>query len=323
MKQLNPSTNSPSTSFRTLYQKKIGSVLYAAIQTRPDIAFAAFRLSRFNYCCDEIHMAILDDLIRYLWSTRGYAIRYGNNTGPDARAFIYHSDASFTDDAIDRKSFQGYTMMLFGGLVNWRANRQPTVTTSSTEAELLALSQAGREAIYLARLFAALKLKLNESLQLRCDNTQTIRLVRDERAKLNTNLRHVDIHNHWLRQEVLLHHIAIVWESTHRMVADGLTKPLTPAKHTNFVKLLGLGDILETLQTGEAAESRHLRVLDKLQQLKNEGPTEATEATEGYAGLEIDRTSRFGRRRFDPQIFEFGNPFWIRSRDRSIRPWPT
>jgi hypothetical protein len=103
--------------------------------------------------------------------------------------------------------------------------------------------------------------------------------VRDERAKLNTNLRHVDMHNHWLRQEVLLHHIAIVWESAHQMVADGLTKPLTPAKHTNFVKLLGLEDILETLQTGEAAETRHLRVLDKLQQLKNEG---STEATEGY-----------------------------------------
>jgi hypothetical protein len=66
MKQLNPSTNSPSTSFRTLYQKKIGSVLYAAIQTRPNIAFAASRLSRFNYRCDEIHMNILNDLIRYL-----------------------------------------------------------------------------------------------------------------------------------------------------------------------------------------------------------------------------------------------------------------
>ncbi len=59
------------------------------------------------------------------------------------------SDALFVDNLADRKSSQGYVMKLFGGLVGWQANKQTTVTTSITEAELLVLLQAAREGIYI------------------------------------------------------------------------------------------------------------------------------------------------------------------------------
>jgi hypothetical protein len=65
---------------------------------------------------------------------------------------------------MDRKSSQGYVMMLFGGPISWRANKQDTVTTSSTEAELLALSQTAREALFIGRLFHALTLELDEPM---------------------------------------------------------------------------------------------------------------------------------------------------------------
>src|SRR6516162_6396913 len=92
-------------------------------------------------------------------------------------------------------------MLLFGGPIAWKANKQDTVTTSSTEAELLALSQTTKEAIFISRLLKALMLKLDEPLVVECDNSQTLRLVTEESMKLSTKLRHVDIHNHWLRQE--------------------------------------------------------------------------------------------------------------------------
>jgi hypothetical protein len=70
-------------------------------------------------------------------------------------------------------------MRLFGGVVGWRANKQDTVTTSTTEAELLALSQAIKEAIFAARLIKELSVGLDGDgcLQLWCDNKQTIRLI--------------------------------------------------------------------------------------------------------------------------------------------------
>ena len=67
------------------------------------------------------------------------------------------------------------------------------VTTSSIEAELLALSQTAKEAIFISRLFKAITLRLNEPL-IDCDNTQTLRLVIEDTAKLITKLRHIDIH---------------------------------------------------------------------------------------------------------------------------------
>lgn len=93
-------------------------------------------------------------------------------------------------------------MKLFGGTIVWRANKQDTVTTSSTEVELLAISQTAKKAIHLSRLMKALTLFLPEALTIECNNKQTIRLLVDKSTKLQTKLRHVDIHSHWSRQEV-------------------------------------------------------------------------------------------------------------------------
>lgn len=54
------------------------------------------------------------------------------------------TDASFADDIETRKSSQGFIFKLFGGPVLWKSSRQATVTTSTTEAELLALNNATR-----------------------------------------------------------------------------------------------------------------------------------------------------------------------------------
>ena len=49
-----------------------------------------------------------------------------------------------------------------------------------------------------------------------------------ESLKLVTKLKHVDIHQHWLRQETEKGTVRIEWVSTSQMLADGLTKALGP-----------------------------------------------------------------------------------------------
>jgi hypothetical protein len=185
-----PQGHQASRGSRDNYQRKVGSILFAAISTRPDIAFAASRLGRYNQNLDDSHHEAADRVIKYLYSTKNLCIRYGHNNATES--FICASDSSFADNTIDRKSSQGYIMILFGGAIGWRANKQDTVTTSSTEAELLALSQIAKEGIFMSRLFKALSLELNQPLRIRCDNRQTLRLF-DESVKLVTRLRLVDI----------------------------------------------------------------------------------------------------------------------------------
>lgn len=227
---------------RVLYQQKIGSVLYTAISTRPDIAFAVCRLSQFNARPGTQHHDAVNRVLRYLYSTReSYLISYGGQEWDQSSPFTCASDASFADDRIDRKSSQGYVMKLFGGPIAWRANKQDTVTTSSTEAELLAISQAAKEGIYLQRLMGALSLSLPKNeLVIECDNRQTLRLLTEQSTQLSTKLRHVDIHNHWLRQEVQEGRIQVEWTQSAKMIADGLTKALSREKHREFLRMLGM-----------------------------------------------------------------------------------
>ena len=250
---------------RTLYQRKVGSLLFAAIATRPDIAFAVSRLARFNQQPGKQHHEAADRVFHYLFHTQSYCIRYGG-TSRDLSSFICASDASFADNTLDRKSSQGYIMKLFGGAVAWRANKQDTVTTSSTEAELLAISQTAKETIYLSRLMKALTLLIPEALTIECDNAQTIRLLVDESTKLQTKLRHVDIHSHWLRQEVQRQTIHLRWVPTKKMAADGLTKPLTAANFEVFVKMTGVEDKKDLLALIEREEE----LKETLQQHKTE-----------------------------------------------------
>jgi hypothetical protein len=257
-----------------LYQKKMGSMLYAAPTTRPDIAVAVSRLARFNQDPSPEHHRAAGRVIQYLYGTRSRAICYRDNDGTndrrddggdnrrkEAQSFICASDASFADNTVDRKSSQGYIMMLFGGPIAWRANKQDTVTTSSTEAELLALSQTAKEAIFISRLFKAMTLKLNEPLIIDCDNTQTLRLIKEDTAKLITKLRHVDIHQHWLRQEHAMKRVIFRWKTTKDMLADGLTKALPKQRFWNFVNMIGMVDIRERLDMEKRMEEMKEQLL--------------------------------------------------------------
>lgn len=221
------------------YQERIGSILYTAIMLRPDVAFAASTLSHFLTNPSKTHFAAAAQVIRYLFTTRLLGIRYGG-WNREAQALLIASDASFADDPETRRSSDGYILTLFGGPIMWRAARQNTVTTSTTEAELLSLSHTAKETMALKRLFRDIGLDLGELWNIYCDNQQTIRLVIEESTRLATKLRHIDIHNMWLKQEHLAGSFRVTYIPTDQMPADGLTKNLTRQQFEHFRALLNL-----------------------------------------------------------------------------------
>jgi len=258
-------------------QEKVGSILYAAVVTRPDISFTASQLSQFAMNPSFEHLRYANRVLSYLQNTKYYAIEFsgsvdrtiegetGSNsvnkttegetgsgpidkatemeTGDDDEVLQLSSDASFADDPETRKSTQGYLMKLFGGAIMWQSSKQKTVTTSTTEAELLSLSHTAREVIALSRLFEQIQFDPEQRLRILCDNQQTVGLIQKERPQLTTKLKHVDIHNLWLRQVHRDGKVAVKWVPTTDMPADGFTKPLSAEKHSHFIRQLGLVDI--------------------------------------------------------------------------------
>ena len=101
--ELFPSQETATSASIHLFQRKTGSILFAAISTRPDVAFAASRLARFNTNPSDEHHQATDRVIQYLYATKGKALRYGDEKA-GARSLICASDASFADNTLDRKS---------------------------------------------------------------------------------------------------------------------------------------------------------------------------------------------------------------------------
>lgn len=234
---------------RFAYQRKIGSIQYAAIITRPDIAFACSKLARFNQNPGPVHHDAADRVLHYLKNTRSWAIQFDGHVSCN----LFASDASFADDVLSRRSSQGYVMLFCGGPAAWRASLQDTVTTSTTEAELLAIAETAKESIFLSRLLRELDETLDKRPVIQCDNKQTVRLLVEDSATLSTKLRHVDIHRHWLRQEVQQGRVAVEWVPTGEMLADGLTKALPGQKFNEFRHMIGMIDAQGYL--GEGSES--------------------------------------------------------------------
>ena len=132
--------------------------------------------------------------------------------------------------------------MLFGGPIHWNSSKQSTVTTSSTEAELLSLSNAAKEVIWRKRIFTGIHLDVGKEVKIFNDNIKTIRLLTKEDPLIQTKLRNIDIYQHWLREQVQSNQILVSWICTKDMVADGMTKALNKQKHANFARLLNLVD---------------------------------------------------------------------------------
>lgn len=221
-----------------LYQRKCGSTLFPAVWTRPDTAFTNQLLAQSLTRCNETHLKAADHLISYLYGTRDLAICFGGSQ-LDNQIFTAASDASFADNS-DRKSSEGFIFCLYGGPIEWKSRKQKTITTSTTEAELLAISHAAKQLYWIKRLFSFIQFKTDQKEVLNCDNKQTVDLLVREKSVFQTKLRHVDIHQLWIRQEVQAKRLLIKWVKTTDMPADGLTKRLPADKHVTFIKQLGM-----------------------------------------------------------------------------------
>jgi hypothetical protein len=138
------------------------------VTCRPDVARTAQKLAEFLTNPSPSHRAAADRAISYLYGTRTMAIEY--NSGLEQPVFQCSSDAAYADDVATRRSTEGYLFSLFGGPIDWRCTKQRTVTTSTTEAELLTLSHTATQLFWWERFFTNLTLDLKQEYRVYCDN---------------------------------------------------------------------------------------------------------------------------------------------------------
>jgi hypothetical protein len=219
---------------RSYYQSIIGSLLYLALGTRPDIVHAVIMMSQFMVNPSEDHINKSLHIIRYVNTNLNSKIGYD---GKQEEGFIAYADADWASDHISRKSVTGYIIKLAGGAVSWVSRKQKTVALSSTEAEYMCLSDTTRQIVWIESLFKELNFDIS-NVALCGDNQGAIFLASNPAQEHRS--KHIDIRYHYIREcvegkKVILHYVP-----TTEQIADIMTKCLSYDKFKKFRNQLGI-----------------------------------------------------------------------------------
>ena len=125
-----------------------------------------------------------------------------------------------------------------GGAITWKSKKQTTITLSSTQAEYIALSEAGREACWLQNLFRELGYPKNNPILIRGDNDGSISMAKNQ--QFHNRTKHIAIRWHWIRELIQEKIITIENCQDPEQTADILTKALQRIKHRRHVLEMGL-----------------------------------------------------------------------------------
>jgi len=121
------------------YQKAIGSILYAALGTRPDITYATSVLGRYAAQPSTLHWEAVKHLLRYLRGTSDYKLTiYDSSLGHDSQSILCYADADLGGEADTSKSNSGIVVYALGTLVIWKSKKQSVVAQSTMQAEMIA-----------------------------------------------------------------------------------------------------------------------------------------------------------------------------------------
>ncbi|CAH1109761.1 unnamed protein product [Psylliodes chrysocephalus] len=228
------------------YREAVGSLMFTAVVSRPDIMYAVGVVSRYVTNYSTIHWNAVKRIIRYLKSTIYYGIKYECNS--NLPILFGYSDSDYAGDADTRLSTTGYLFKIGNGPVSWCSKRQRSVSLSTTEAEYVAASEATKEAIWIQQLLNDIGEKevSNIPIKLFIDNQSAIRLIRNPEFYKRT--KHVDIRYHFIRQKYEDGQINPDYVHTNNQIADILTKPLAKEKFRRFLIMMNLMSIQETGQ---------------------------------------------------------------------------
>jgi hypothetical protein len=217
----------------TKYMSKLMRVRYL-VRTRPDIELA---LSVLTTKCRNLvkgDMDLLNQVIRYLKHTeqKGLWIRKS-----DLKLFAFF-DAAFAVH-LNRRSHSGslFTLGNMGNPIHWKSQVQKLVTTSSSEAELVAIYDDLDMLIWLRRVMEYLGYPQGVTIIFQ-DNTSTITMIYMGRGSSGSNTKHIDIRYFFIKQFIDDKVFTIEHLPRDNMLADFFASPRIGQQFRKFRDLI-------------------------------------------------------------------------------------
>ncbi|KAL5774241.1 hypothetical protein ACOSP7_011798 [Xanthoceras sorbifolium] len=223
-KEQSPKTEEERTHMAKVpYASAIGSLMYAMVCTRPDIAQAVGAVSRYMNNPGKIHWEAVKWILRYLRGTTNKTLCF---KGGDTTLTGY-VDADLAGNVDIRKSTTGYVYTLGGTAVSWVSQLQKIVALSTTEAEYVAVTEASKEMVWLQSFLEELGKKQEDNV-LYCDSQSAIHLAKN--PSFHSRTKHIQLRYHFIRSLLEDGILKLEKISGAQNPADMLTKTVTTDK---------------------------------------------------------------------------------------------
>ncbi|CAB1111969.1 unnamed protein product [Ectocarpus sp. CCAP 1310/34] len=206
------------------FRELVGSLMWLATQTRPDIANAVRAVARYCASPTLVHWNAAMDILGDARRTSHFGISFQRGT-VEGLSLQGYADADFASKAADRRSVSGGIVTCGGGAVSWFSRTQKCVTLSTTEAEYVALGDVVKEILFLRQIWRFMLpqvgMPCNPVFE---DNQGAIQLAQNPIS--NSNSKHIDVRHHFLRELVERKEISVIHVPSPYQRADFLTKSL-------------------------------------------------------------------------------------------------
>ncbi|CAI7816161.1 unnamed protein product [Closterium sp. NIES-53] len=203
---------------RRRFHSLVGSLMYAVVNTQPDVAFATGQLARVVQCPNEEQGA--------------------DGVEPGRLFLTAFSDASYASEPENMTSVGGFICCVCGGATAWESKKQVDQALSSVESEYMALFRAVREIVWQRRLLAELGEEQQGPTPLYCDSHGAIALAKN--PVLHGLTKHMRVKRHWTRSMMAAGEVELRYVKTTGQPADMMNKRLVEQQHWKCCNLAGM-----------------------------------------------------------------------------------
>ncbi|CAJ2673559.1 unnamed protein product [Trifolium pratense] len=176
--------------------------------------------------------------LMYAQRTRDFVLTYRKS---DNLEIIGYSDSDYAGCPDSKRSTSGYIFLLAGGAVSWKSAKQSLVAPSTMAAEFVACFEASNHANWLRNFVTGLRIigSIERPLKIYCDNSAAVLYSNNNMS--STKSKFIDIKYLVVKERVQEKQLLIEHIGTDLMLADPLTKGLTPKAFHGHVARMGLG----------------------------------------------------------------------------------
>ena len=206
------------------YSSVVGSLMYAMVGSRPDLAYAVGVVCRYMSKPGREHWLAVKCIMRYVKGALGLNLTFSKGAYFKVRGYC---DSDYASNLDRSRSITGYVFIVGGNTVSWSSSLQKVVALSTTEEEYMALSDAVREGIWLKGICMELKLS-DEEIEVHCDSQSAIYLTKNYFYGAKT--KHIATKYNFIRDIIAGGVASVIKIHTSINPADILTKTLPGEK---------------------------------------------------------------------------------------------